>query len=134
MKNWILKTMAVALLSISATGFADMHGKEGKMQKFNTEAFAKAQKDGKKIALQYHLSSCSTCKKQETVLNEIMKDSQFKDVVFMQADFAADAMIKEKHAVKGQSTLILFKGDKEIARSQGINKKDGLLTELAKLN
>lgn len=86
---------------------------------FTAEAFAAAQSAGKPILIDVFASWCPTCRAQQPILAELTKKPKYKDLVVFRVDFD-----NQKDAVRAlnaqkQSTLIVFKGDKEIGRSLG---------------
>jgi len=127
MTNKIKVLTLLAGLFIGTATFAT------EIEKFNSEIFMDAQKAGKKIVLHYHADWCPTCRKQNNLLSELVKDSKYKDLIFIQANYDKDTEIKKKHNVKSQSTLIYFKGETEVSRSLGQTDKKVLADELNNL-
>ena len=86
---------------------------------FNPVSFAEAQKAGKPIFVAIHASWCPTCKAQDPILGELMSAPKFKDLVFFVVDFDSQKDAVKFFGARFQSTLIAFKGEKEIGRSVG---------------
>jgi thioredoxin 1 len=98
---------------------------------YSKDSFEALQKKDKEIVLQYHASWCPVCKRQRNVLDTLSKDTAFKDVAFIAANYDTDIDVKKQYAVKGQSTIILFQGNKELKRSQGMTDQ-AKITDLLK--
>ncbi len=88
---------------------------------YSKDKFVETQKKDKNILLQYHASWCPICKRQRNVLETLTKDPAFSKVEFVAANYDTDKELRVQYAVKRQSTLILFQGEKELKRSQGIS-------------
>lgn len=101
---------------------------------YSKDGFEKIQKSGGKIVLQYHASWCPVCKKQRNALNTLVKDSKFHDINFIAADYDTEQALKKKYGVKGQSTVILFSGEKEVSRVQGMTDEIELSQFIQKLS
>lgn len=101
-------------------------------QPYTPEAFAAAQKAGKHILVAVHASWCPVCKQQIPILDKLSADAKFKDMTFLRVDFDAQKPIVQGFGVQKQSTLIVFKGDKEVGRSTGETKADPIEALLAK--
>jgi thioredoxin 1 len=86
---------------------------------FDAKAFADAQKAGKPILVAIHASWCPTCKAQAPILSELRADPKFKDLVYFVIDFDSQKDLVNRFGARMQSTLIVFKGDKEEGRSVG---------------
>jgi thioredoxin len=86
---------------------------------FTPEALAAAQAEGKPILVDVFAAWCSVCRAQNPILVKLTRQPKFKDLVVFKADF--DTQKQELNAlnVRSQSTLIVFKGDKELDRSAG---------------
>lgn len=95
-------------------------------QAFDQAVFDALQKQGKPTLVMIHADWCPTCKAQEPILGELLKTPELQGIAALRVDFD-----KQKAAVKAfkaqyQSTLIVFKGGKEVGRSTGDTKKDSI--------
>jgi thioredoxin 1 len=88
-------------------------------QPFQAQAFAEAQKAGRPILVAIHASWCPTCKAQAPILSELTDDPKFKNLAYFVIDFDSQKDLVERFGVRMQSTLIVFKGRKEMGRSVG---------------
>jgi len=90
---------------------------------FSQQTFKKAQMTGETVVVDFHAKWCSTCKKQEPVLNEIVNMPGYEKVVALKADYDEEKDLKKSLGVTKQSTVVVFKGGKEVARSTGVTSK-----------
>ena len=86
---------------------------------FDEKAFEAAQMAGKPVLIEVTAPWCPTCKAQEPILSNLGKDPKFKDMVVFQIDFDTQKDLLRKFDVRMQSTLISYKGTKEVGRSTG---------------
>lgn len=98
----------------------------GSFAKFDQSAFDAAQKAGKSIVLHVHADWCPTCKAQQGPLNTLAAGPDFRDVVTMTIDFDAQAGVRKTFNVQKQSTIIAFKGGKEVGRATGETNPDAI--------
>ena len=98
----------------------------GEIKPFNQQAFDKLTAEGKPVMLDISASWCPTCKAQKPIVEGLMKQPAYKDVTAMTIDFDADKPLLKKFKVTMQSTLVAFKGSKEVGRSVGDTTPDGI--------
>lgn len=93
---------------------------------FSKDQYDMAMKDGKTVVVDFYASWCPTCKKQEPILNEIASMKGYENVVALRADFDKEKDLKKSLNVSKQSTVVVFKGGKEVSRKTGSTSKDEL--------
>ena len=90
---------------------------------FNKELFDKAQSDGKIVVVSSWVKYCSSCASQMKVLQKAKNKGELSDIKFDDIEyFSFDVTNKEiadLFEVQYQTTLLIFKGDKEVYRSIG---------------
>ena len=86
---------------------------------FDAKAFEAAQAAGKPILVEVTAPWCPTCKAQKPILSNLAAKEKFKDLVAFEIDFDSQKELLRKFGVTMQSTLISFKGAKEMGRSTG---------------
>jgi thiol-disulfide isomerase/thioredoxin len=86
-------------------------------QPFDAKAFQASQAAGKSILVDVSASWCPTCRQQRPIVEEIEKEHP--DLVVYDLDFDTAKDVLRQFRVQYQSTLIVFKGAKEVARSTG---------------
>lgn len=98
----------------------------GSFAKFDQSAFDAAQKAGKSIVLHVHADWCPTCKAQFPILDELRADERLQQVSFVRVDFDDNGEFLRKYRVPRQSTILLFRGGREVARSIAETDRDRL--------
>lgn len=94
---------------------------------FNLKNFNSDLKAGKRVALQFHASWCSTCIRQENSIKSISRDKRIGDVKVYVVDYDNSTDLKKRYQVIKQSTLILFDKAKVIEKLIGVTAKDQLI-------
>ena len=88
---------------------------------FNKELFDKAQSDGKVVVVSSWIKYCSSCASQMKVLNEAK--NEFDNIKYFTFDVTNNEIAK-LFDVQYQTTLIIYKDNKEVYRSIGETTKD----------
>lgn len=99
---------------------------------FTQAAFDAAKQAGKPILVEVMAPWCPTCKAQAPILSELTGQARFKDLQTFTVDFDSQKDALKALNARTQSTLIVFKGGKEVGRSAGDTKKDSIEALLAK--
>jgi len=99
---------------------------------FDANAFADAQKAGRPILIAIHASWCPTCKAQAPILSELRADPKFKNLTYFVIDFDSQKDLVNRFGARMQSTLIIFKGEKEEGRSVGDTNRDSIYALVGK--
>lgn len=89
------------------------------MRPFDATAFDAAQAAGKPILIEVTAPWCPTCMAQKPILSNLAARDKFKDLVAFDIDFDSRKDLLRRFGVTMQSTLISFKGAKEMGRSTG---------------
>jgi len=101
-------------------------------QTFDETAFRQAQQAGKTILVHVQADWCSACAKQKPILESLGKDKAYEGVVRFSVDFDKPGNALKLFRVTSQATLLVFKGDKEVARSTFDTNPDSIRATLAK--
>ncbi len=117
--------MLARLIALSALTFAASFAHALTIAPYSAAALAAAQKAGEPVAVHFHATWCSTCKAQDRAFNELQADPTLKLTV-LQADYDTEGELKKQMKVRSQSTLIVFRGSTERARSSGDTQPDRL--------
>ena len=88
---------------------------------YNKEAFDKALSDGKVVIVSSWIKYCTSCASQMKVLNKVKQD--FDNVEYFAFEVTKKE-IAELFNVQYQTTLLIFKNNKEVYRSIGETTKD----------
>lgn len=84
-------------------------------QPYDEASFKEAQAAGKTVLINVTASWCPTCKKQEPTIKAVEKERP--NLVVYDVDFDTAKDVLQRLKVRAQSTLIVYKGPKEVARS-----------------
>jgi thiol-disulfide isomerase/thioredoxin len=99
---------------------------------YSPAAIKKAEASGQSYALVFHADWCPTCKAQAKVFNQLKADPELKNVTIYNVDYDGETELKKSLKVRGQSTVIVYKGAKETTRSAGDTSSAALKQLLAK--
>ncbi len=93
-------------------------------QPFTQTAFEKAQESGKPILIDVHADWCPTCARQAPIIKALGANPANKDLIVFTMDYDRQKDAQRPLRITKQSTLIAFKGDREVARSIGETDPD----------
>ena len=100
----------------------------GKETTFTKELFNKAQSEGKVVIVSSWIKYCSSCASQMKVLKKAKNKGELSDIKFDNIEyFSFDVTNKEiadLFNVQYQTTLLIFKDNKEVYRSIGETTED----------
>ena len=88
---------------------------------FKKELFDKAQADGKVVIVSSWIKYCTSCASQMKVLDKAKND--FDNIEYFKFDVTNNEIAK-MFDVQYQTTLLIFKNNKEVYRSIGETSKD----------
>ncbi len=114
----ILTLLAAGLLSalLALGAYSPATAQQG-WSGYSANSFAAAQAAGETIVVDVHADWCPTCRAQQPILNEIRSDKRAANVRFIKVNFDDDKAFLRAHRVPRQSTILVFKGEREVARS-----------------
>jgi thiol-disulfide isomerase/thioredoxin len=120
-----LLTLAACTLAV-----ATVPASSGEAVPFTQAAFDEAQKSGQPILVEVSAPWCPICKAQKPILAKLAAEPRFKDLRIFDVDFDTRKDVLRQLNARMQSTLIAYKGNKEVGRSVGETQAewiDGLL-------
>ncbi len=94
-----------------------------KKTNFDQELFNKAQSDGKVVIVSSWIKYCSSCASQMKILNKAKKE--FDNIEYFTFD-VTNKKISNLLNVQYQTTLLIFKDNKEVYRSIGEISKNAI--------
>ena len=111
--NRLRTAVLVALVTLFASGntmASDFH------EPFSQERFETLQAEGAVVMVEVWASWCSTCRAQVEVLEKLAEEEAFSEIYMLRIDW--DEQREKAKALDAwrQSTLILYKGEHEMAR------------------
>jgi len=92
-----------------------------KKTNFTEEIFENAKASGKTIVINSYEVWCGTCSKQTKILDQAEKE--FKDIIFLSYEQSKNKDIAQKLKVKYWTTIVVYKGNKEVGRIMGQTDK-----------
>ena len=117
--------IAKTILTIALTSLASM-AMAGDIKPFSQQEFDQLTKAGKPVVLDISAPWCPTCKAQKPIIDGLMTQPAYKDVTLLTIDFDSAKPTLKQFKVVTQSTLVAFKGEKEVGRSVGDTTPAGL--------
>ena len=99
---------------------------------FDQKAFAEAQAAGRSILVEFYTTWCPVCKVQRPFLTTLGQNPKYQKVAYFEIDFDRHKDLARAFRVHKQSTLIVFKGKNEVARSTGDTNKASIEALVAK--
>ena len=91
---------------------------------FNKELFEKAQSDGKVVVVSSWIKYCTSCASQMKVLHKVK--NEFQNIQYFTFD-VTNKEISKLLNVQYQTTLLIFKDNKEVYRSIGETSRNAIL-------
>ena len=88
---------------------------------FTNEVFEKAQAEGKTVVINSWNKTCYTCGKQVKILDQAEKE--VNNILFLSFEQTKDKKIAKLLGIEYWTTIVVYKDNKEIARSIGQTKK-----------
>lgn len=109
--------------AVAVLGFATFaHALE--LKPYSAQALAAAQKRGQPAAVHFHADWCPTCRAQDKVLQTLKSEPGLEITVF-KADYDLEKDLKRRFKVTAQSTLVVLKGERVVARVIGDTTAEG---------
>jgi thioredoxin 1 len=106
-----LPLAAFALFAIANAAFA-FSG----FSPYDKAKFDSLVQSGAPVIAHVHATWCSTCKRQETLLNDMLKDPRFAKLQAVRVDYDKDKEFEKAHNVNSRATILVFKGGREVSR------------------
>ena len=92
-----------------------------KQTTFDNDVFNKAQSDGKTVVVSSWIKYCTSCASQMKALKDVEKD--FDNLIYLSFDVTNREIAKQLN-IQFQTTLVIYKNNKEVYRSLGELSKD----------
>ena len=109
-------SIIIFLIIFSSSSFA-----VEKKTNFSEEVFEKAKVSGKTVVVNSFEVWCHTCSKQTKILNQAEKE--FTNIVFLSYEQSKNKDIAQKLGIKFWTTIVIYKGNDEVARIVGQTDK-----------
>ena len=112
-----MRKIFILLLIIFPINFAAAE----KQTTFDNDVFNKAQSDGKTVVVSSWIKYCTSCASQMKALKDVEKD--FDNLIYLTFDITNREIAKQLN-IQFQTTLVIYKNNKEVYRSLGELTKD----------
>lgn len=99
---------------------------------YERAAFERALAQGRATVVAFVTDWCNTCTVQQPILAQLLEEPRFRHLTVFIADFDKDVELKKRLRVPQQSTLLVFKNGREVARGTGQTRKEDLAALLSK--
>ncbi len=120
------KILLIVFLLISTNVFSA----EDHKINFTIQKFEEAKKNGETVVVTSWNKYCGTCKRQKVVLDQAEKD--FKDVLFLYYNHPKMKDISMYLKIDYRSTILVYKGNKEVSRTVGQLEKSVIYSNIKK--
>jgi len=120
------KIFVIIFLLISTNAFSAENHKSN----FTIQKFEEAKKNGETVVVTAWAKYCGTCKKQKLVLDQAEKD--FKNVLFLYYNHPKMKDIAKYLKIDYRSTILVYKGNKEVSRTLGQLDKSVIYSNIKK--
>ena len=101
-----------------------------KKTNFSLEIFEKAKASGKTVVVNSYEVWCGTCGVQTKILNQAEK--KFKEIIFLSYEQSKNEDIAKKLNIDFWTTIVVYKGGKEIYRIIGQTDKKTIYSAIEK--
>jgi thioredoxin 1 len=93
---------------------------------FSAATFDRLLGDGQPVVVDFHADWCPICRAQAPIVKELLATPELKNVTVLIANYDTELALRKSLNVSKQSTLVVFRHGKEVARSTGDTTRDGL--------
>jgi thioredoxin 1 len=95
-------------------------------QAFDQATFDGLVKSSKPALVMIHADWCPTCRAQAPIVSDLLKSPALSSLTVLRVDFDRQGAVVRSFGATMQSTLIVFKGGHEVARSVGDTHRDSI--------
>jgi len=99
---------------------------------FDPATFAALQAANKPVLIDVYADWCPICKQQAPIVGELMANPEFKDFTVLRVNFDTQKDVRRTLGVAQQSTLIVYRGKQEVARSIADTNRASIAATLRK--
>ena len=101
-----------------------------KKTNFSKKVFENAKASGKTVVVNSFEIWCGTCSKQTKILDKAEKE--FKNIIFLSYEQSKHKNIAENLGIKFWTTIVVYKGNDEVARIVGQTDKETIYSVIQK--
>jgi thioredoxin 1 len=81
---------------------------------------------GQPVVVDFHADWCPTCRAQAPIVKDLLSTPELKNLTVLIADYDTEHALRKSLNVANQSTFVVFRQGKEVARSTGDTSREGL--------
>lgn len=115
----LLAMLTTALTLVTAPALA---GEEA----FSAATLDRLLANGQPVVVDFHADWCPTCRAQAPIVRDLLATPELKKVTVLIANYDTELALRKSLNVASQSTLVVFRHGKEVARSTGETSRAGL--------
>lgn len=104
----------------------------GASEPFESRAFEAALAEGGPVLVEVYAPWCPVCRAQTVILTDLAAEPQYSALRIIKVDFDSQKDVVRAFGAQFQSTLILFVGGTEVARSVGDTSPASIASMLGK--
>jgi thioredoxin 1 len=124
------RRLALALIVTATFGLVSAAASAAGFATYSGQSFDQALKSGAPLVVHVHADWCPTCRAQMPTLQSMSGDKQYDKVRFVRVNFDKDRDFLTTYKVASQSTILVFKGGKEVARFAGVTDATQIKTRI----
>ena len=99
---------------------------------FDQKAFEAAQAAGRPTLVEFYTTWCPVCKIQRPFITTLGQNPKYQKIAYFEIDFDRHKDLARAFRVHKQSTLIVYRNGKEVARSTGDTNRTSIEALIAK--
>lgn len=110
------RSFAALALAALATPFLLGRALAVQFSEYNAEKFVGLLSAGGPVVVHVHADWCAVCRAQIPVMDRVLAGPAYKNVRAVRVNFDREKRFLADHKVVRQSTILIFRGGKEVAR------------------
>lgn len=131
-RRMVLGAAAIGLaVAVVGTSIGGAGADESRIQPYTAQAFDAAQKAGKPILVDTYATWCEICARQAPIIDKLVAEPKYKNLVVFRVNFDTQKDAMRRFNARMQSTLISFRGTKEVGRSVGETQPEWIDDQLS---
>lgn len=99
---------------------------------FDQATFEALQAANKPVVIDVYADWCPICKLQAPIVSELIASPEFRDFTVLRVNFDTQKDVRRSLGVAQQSTLIVYRGKQEVARTIADTSKASIAATLRK--
>lgn len=114
------RLFALAAFPVAALAMTAAPVQAQSVKPFSLVALKAAQASGRAVLVDAYAPWCPTCRAQAPTIDKLPNDPAYKGLVVLRLDYDNQTAEKKALGITKQSTLIAYKGNREVGRIVGI--------------